>query len=99
MSNTKLTIIARFLVKPEKLELVLSEIPKMIKATREEEGCIDYDLHQDNENPNLFLFYENWTTRELWQKHMNSDHVNAYRAATQGAIEEFTLNEMSILFE
>ncbi|MEO1610025.1 MAG: antibiotic biosynthesis monooxygenase, partial [Pseudomonadota bacterium] len=25
------------------------------------------DLHQDNENPAHFMFYENWESRELWQ--------------------------------
>ncbi|MEM9449380.1 MAG: antibiotic biosynthesis monooxygenase, partial [Cyanobacteria bacterium P01_E01_bin.6] len=23
-------------------------------------GCIQYDLHEDNENPAHFVFYENW---------------------------------------
>ena len=40
---------------------------KLIDITRAEEGCINYDLHQDNENPAHFLFYENWKSRELWQ--------------------------------
>lgn len=97
MAKQVLTVIAKFLVKPEELELVQSELSKIIEATKKEEGCINYDLHQDNENPNLFLFYENWETRDLWQKHMNSDHINAYRKATEGAIEEFTLNEMTMI--
>jgi quinol monooxygenase YgiN len=45
---------------------------KLIPITRAEEGCIQYDLHQDNEEPAHFLFYENWASRELWQIHMNS---------------------------
>lgn len=97
MAKKVLTVIAKFLVKPEKLKLVQSELPKLIEATKKEEGCINYDLHQDNENPNLFLFYENWETRDLWQKHMDSDHIAAYRKATEGAVEEFTLNEMTMV--
>ncbi|WP_405205710.1 putative quinol monooxygenase [Aquimarina sp. LLG6339-5] len=91
----KLTIVARILAKEEKRDLVKSELLKLIDITRAEKGCINYDLHQDNDNPNLFLFYENWESRALWQEHMNNDHLAAYMKATDGAVEEFVLNEMS----
>ena len=97
MSDQKLTIVARILAKVEYKELVQRELVKLIDITRAEEGCINYDLHQDNENPNLFLFYENWTSRDLWQQHMKNDHLAAYMKATEGAVEEFTLNEMTII--
>lgn len=97
MSNQQLTIVARILAKEEHQALVKSELLKLIEITRKEEGCIRYDLHQDNENSNLFLFYENWESRELWQIHMNNDHLKAYLEATEGAVEEFVLNEMTKL--
>jgi quinol monooxygenase YgiN len=97
MSDQKLTVVARILAKEEKRELVKTELLKLIDSTRAEEGCINYDLHQDNENENLFLFYENWTSRELWQKHMGNDQLAEYMKATDGAVEEFTLNEMTII--
>lgn len=92
---TPLTIVAKILVKPERQKFVKDELVKLIDYTRKEEGCINYELHQDNENPNLFLFYENWENRELWQKHMNNTHLAEYIKATDGAIENFTLNEMT----
>ena len=91
----KLTIIARILAKSEHREMVKAELQKLIKPTLAEEGCINYDLHQDNENPDLFLFYENWSSRELWLEHMNNSHIEAYKIATDGAVAEFSLNEMS----
>lgn len=97
MSNQQLTIVAKILAKEEKRALVKSELLKLIDITRAEEGCINYDLHQDNENSNLFLFYENWTSRELWQQHMNNDHLAQYMKATDGAVEEFVLHEMKII--
>lgn len=96
MTN-QLTIVARILAKEGKGDLVKRELLKLIEVTRAEEGCINYDLHQDNENPNFFLFYENWTTRELWQIHMKNAHLADYLKATDGAVEEFTLNEMTII--
>ncbi len=76
--------------------MVKSELLKLIAITRAEEGCINYDLHQDNENPNLFLFHENWENRELWQQHMNNSHLAEYMKATDGAVAEFTLIEMTV---
>lgn len=93
----KLTIVANIHAKSDKVELVKAELLKLIPITRAEEGCIQYDLHQDNENPSHFMFYENWESRELWQTHMNAPHLAAYLAATDGAVESFTLNEMSVI--
>ncbi len=95
MSSQKLTVVARILAKPESLELVKSELLKLIDVTRAEKGCINYDLHQDNDNENLFLFYENWESKALWQTHMNNQHLADYMKATDGAVEEFVLNEMT----
>lgn len=93
--SEKLTIVARIEAKADKVELVKNALLKLIEPTRKEEGCLQYDLHQDNENPDVFVFYENWESRSLWQTHMNNDHLKAYMEETDGAVASFTLNEMS----
>ena len=92
---TNLTIVANIHAKSDKIDLVQTELEKLIAITRAEEGCLQYDLHQDNDNPAHFMFFESWENRELWQTHMNAPHLAAYMAATDGAVENFTLNEMS----
>ena len=92
---SRLAVVANIHANPDKIDLVKTELEKLISITRAEKGCIQYDLHQDNENPAHFLFYENWESRELWQIHMNAPHLAAYMEATEGAVAEFTLNEMS----
>ena len=91
----ELTIVANIEAKQDKIDLVKAELLKLIDVTRGEEGCINYDLHQDNENPAHFLFYENWESRDLWQVHMDSPHLKDYMAATDGAVAAFTVNEMT----
>lgn len=95
MSSEKLTIVAKIWAKDDKRDFVKSELLKLIATTRTEEGCMNYDLHQDHENPNLFLFFENWRSRDLWQQHMKNSHITAYKEATEGTVEKFTLNEMT----
>ncbi|QUS57320.1 putative quinol monooxygenase [Pseudovibrio brasiliensis] len=90
-----LTIVANIHAAKGKEDLVKAELEKLIDITRAEAGCLQYDLHVDNENPGHFMFYENWENRELWQEHMNAPHLAAYMVATEGAVDEFTVNEMS----
>ena len=93
----QLTIVARIEAEKDRIEMVKSELIKLIEPTRKEEGCLQYDLHQDNDNPEIFLFYENWESRELWQRHMNNDHLAAYMEATEGAVANFVVNEMRLV--
>jgi len=95
--SKKLTIVARIEANDDKVEFVKSELLKLVAPTIEEAGCIQYDLHQDNENPAVFVFYENWESRGLWQAHMNNAHLAEYMKATEGAVASFTLNEMTKL--
>lgn len=90
-----LTILAQITAEPGKEELVRTELQKLVDITRAEKGCIQYDLHVDNEASGFFAFYENWESRDLWQTHMNAPHLAAYMKATDGAVASFVLNEMT----
>jgi quinol monooxygenase YgiN len=90
-----LTIVARIEAKPDKIELVKGELLKLIQPTLNEPGCVQYDLHQDNEDKAVFLFYENWDSYELWQAHMNSAHLKDYQRATDGAVVSVIINQMA----
>lgn len=92
---SKLTIIAHIHAHPEKIDFVKAALHGIIEPTRAEQGCLNYDLHQDNENPAHFFFYENWESRDLWQAHMDSEHLKDFKVATEGAIEQVVLHEMT----
>ena len=93
---TKLTIVADIKANPTQAGLVRNELEKLIRITRSEAGCIQYDLHQDYADPSHFMYCENWESRELRQTHMNAPHLAAYLQATEGAVDAFTLHEMTI---
>ena len=90
-----LTIVAHITSNPSKVDLVKAELLKLIGPTRAESGCVQYDLHQDNVNPAHFMFFELWESRELWQAHMEAPHLRAMQAATEGAVESVTIQEMT----
>lgn len=91
----KLTIVAHIHAKEDQIDRVKQQLTQLVEPTRNEDGCINYDLHQDNENLAHFMFFENWKSRALWQDHMASEHIQAYRKATEGAIADFALYEMT----
>ena len=91
---TQLTIVANIKAKADKIDLVKTELEKLIPITRSEEGCINYDLHQDNENPAHFLFYENWETRAHWDAHMESDHLRRHQEKSGPLVAEAEILQM-----
>jgi len=90
-----LTIVATITAVPEQAELVFAELKKLVPPTLAEAGCIQYDLHRDNDEPARFLFYENWESRELWLAHMESDHLKTFGEATGDAVAELLIYEMT----
>jgi len=97
MPTQKLTLIVRILAKPAYVTNVKDSLLSLIEPTLKEVGCINYDLHQDNENPNLFFFFENWESEAHLKKHSQSDHLNAHRKRVKGMIENIVSHKMKQL--
>lgn len=83
-----LTVIAKILVKADKIEEAKSALTALIAPTLEENGCIDYVLHQSNDNPQLFFFYENWTDKESLENHLANEHVAAFSQRAEYLLAE-----------
>lgn len=97
MSEQQLTITASITAQPGKRELVKQALLNLIPPTLVEEGCMNYDLHEDLENPDHFFFYENWKTRQHWLNHNESTHIAAHRKATEGAVLEVVIQQLTPL--
>ena len=93
--SDKLTIIAKIEAKPESLDVVKSAVFKLIEPTRKEKGCIQYDLHQDNQQPEVFIFVENWEGQALWEAHMQSTHLLDFIKDTEGLLVDLTVHQMN----
>ena len=90
MPNTLLTVVAEIVAKPGKEDELKRRLLALVEPTRLEDGCVQYDLHQNTGEPGRFVFYENWRSRELLERHLQSPHLLAF-----GAIEEELLAEPS----
>ncbi len=95
MKNLSLVAIVK--AKPEQKEFIKNEIFKLIPITREEKGCINYNLFEDDRDSSRFVLQENWASYEDWQAHMNNDHMVNYIEVTKDAVENWELIELTQL--
>lgn len=84
---SELTIVAKFKAKNGAGEKLFQELIQLVEPSRRDAGCINYDLHRSTEDANLFLFYENWDSKELWEKHMETEHLRIFKERSKDLIE------------
>ena len=90
-----LTVVAKLVAKKDSVEFVKRELLKLIAPTREEHGCIEYKLHQGNDDPAVFIFYENWESETCLERHMSSAHFKRYVSAIEGMIDQKVVKKMT----
>jgi len=72
-----LTVVATFEARPGKEAELRIVLTGLVAPTRQEAGCLNYDLHIAPENPAKFLFHENWTTKAALDAHRQTPHLQA----------------------
>jgi quinol monooxygenase YgiN len=69
------TIIGLVVAKDETREELRELLRAQVAPTRAEPGCINYDLHVDAEDRNVFMFYENWKSKADLDAHLKMPHL------------------------
>ena len=83
-----LTVVATIKAKPGKEAALRQELLALIPTTRQEPGCINYDLHRAVDNPAHFLFHENWTSKQHLDDHLARPHLQAFLAKAPELVAE-----------
>jgi len=78
MNDNSLTVVAEMTALPGKEGALRQELLKLVEASRREEGCLQYDLFVGADDPRLFIFLENWTSRAALDRHLQSPHIRAF---------------------
>lgn len=86
-----LTVIAKLKAKAGAEDQLFEACRRLIAPTNAEQGCLNYDMHRSVEDPSLIMFYENWTDRPTWERHMQAPHLTEFSAATEGMAEVWEL--------
>lgn len=67
-------------VKPEKVnDYIASALGDCVGSTREEPGCLRFDLYQDMKNPSDLFFYEVYANPAAFDYHAKTPHIAKWR--------------------
>lgn len=75
-----LTVVALIKARPGKEAALREALLALVPITRQEPGCINYDLHVATGQPGHFCFHENWTSRQHLDDHLARPHLVALAA-------------------
>jgi quinol monooxygenase YgiN len=77
MNAKTLTVVAQVKAQPGREGQVRQELLSLVAPSRTDAGCLNYDLHQAVDNPTLFLFHENWTSKAHLDQHLQKPDLQA----------------------
>ena len=79
-------VISRVEVRPDAWEPFVAAAGDCIEATRREQGCLAYEIHESLTQPCRFVSFESWETRDDIERHMGSDHMRAFLETTRACV-------------
>ena len=86
MTNQTIRVIAHIVALPGKEEALKAVLLEFIEPTRQEAGCIKYELLQNQSDPTDFTFVEEWASHDALDTHLGSDHMEAAGAKLEGLL-------------
>ena len=86
MSKTRIHVIALAEIVPQHEETAIRVMRQAAELTRQEEGCLRYDLYRDGSNPMQINTIEVWADEASLNRHMRAPHVKSTIMALVGKI-------------
>ncbi len=79
---TSVVVISRMRARPDREAEAERALRALIAPTHHEAGVLRYALHRGIDDPSLFVFVEQFGSREVLEEHLNSEHVREFAALT-----------------
>lgn len=64
--------------KPESMETFKSLLLDLVPNSKKETACLQYDLHQSDEEPNTFIFHEVWENQDGLDLHNQQSYLQTF---------------------
>jgi quinol monooxygenase YgiN len=72
-----ISVVAVITAKPGSEDAVREAMKGLVGPTREEEGCLSYDLSESSSAPGTFITVEEWKDPSDLDQHMQTEHIQA----------------------
>ncbi|MFG6178928.1 putative quinol monooxygenase [Halomonas sp. THAF12] len=87
-------ILEGYIVVPEsELEIVRNELKSHINLTREEEGCLEFQVVQDECEKNRFHVYEEFKNQAAFQYHQERVQTSHWGEITKNVERHYQIHE------
>lgn len=83
---SELHVVATIPARPEAVDQIRSALQTLATATREEEGCLAYELFESASAPGVFVTLERWRDQADLDAHLQTPHIAAAFAAADGLL-------------
>jgi quinol monooxygenase YgiN len=77
-TDTKMVIIAKLPVKPEKTKNFIAAAREIIEKSNKETGCTSYQLYQDPYDQSKFVFVEEYKNQAAVDAHFATEYFKAF---------------------
>ncbi len=91
---TKIILEGYIEVPKEDLETVIQELPVHIKLTRQESGCILFEVKRDDEMPNRLNVYEEFENQEAFDFHQRRVKESHWYRITQNVKRNYNIKRV-----
>ena len=76
--SSPLTLIATITALPGHADLVESSLRQLVPPSQAEAGCLQYNLHRHQDQPNRFIMVEQWRDAAALSAHQQTAHFKHF---------------------
>lgn len=70
-----LRVVAHLQARPDATSQLRDVLEGLVVPTRQEPGCISYEMLEDIDDPTKFTFVEEWTDGDALDAHFATEHI------------------------
>lgn len=59
----------------------------LVKGSRTEKACLQYELHQSSTDENQFIFHEEWADQQGLELHGKQEHIHLFAKASADLLD------------
>jgi quinol monooxygenase YgiN len=84
---SKVTNLAFVRARTGRSEELGERLRRLVEPSRREPGCLRFDLHRADDDPDLWMVYETWRSARDRQQHYASAHLRGFLAEAPFLVE------------
>jgi quinol monooxygenase YgiN len=91
LTEFHIVLVAGLRARPGREKALQELLVQMLEPTRDEPGCLTYNLHQSVVDPELFFVYAVWQDETCAEKHSHMKHALAFKTVARELLEGLVL--------